>query len=134
MWDANTLGHDVNFVLRPSWAVARHEQAKGTVGKALSTLEGEQIRLEPFVLGTARRNDIRITGPQPSSISTQELDLAIVYMASQQARSTCSIPETKMTLLLILKRLLSSTSTWTLRPGPRLLLSPQGFHSGPLVE
>ncbi len=72
--------------------MARHEQAKGMIGNALSTLEGVQVRLEPLVLGTARRNDIRITGSRPASLSTQEFDLTIVSMASQQARAAVIDP------------------------------------------
>jgi hypothetical protein len=42
--------------------MARHEQAESAIGTALATLEGVQVRLEPLVIGTQRRDDIRITG------------------------------------------------------------------------
>ncbi len=61
--------------------MARHEQAKGIIGNALSTLEGVPVRLEPLVLSTARRNDIRISGSRPTALSTQESDLTIVSIA-----------------------------------------------------
>ena len=84
----NSMGRDEICSLRAPWTMARHEQAKGVIGQALSTLEGVQVRLEPLILNTQRRNDIQLIGSQASQLSSQEFDLTIVSLDSQDALST----------------------------------------------
>lgn len=74
--------------------MARHEQAKGIIGQALSTVEGVQIRLEPLIPNSQRRNDIRITASRASGLASQEFDLTIVSFANQAPEATNLPPTT----------------------------------------
>ncbi|RSH94163.1 hypothetical protein EHS25_003966 [Saitozyma podzolica] len=76
---------------RAPWTVARHEQAKHTIGTALATLAGVQVHLEPLITGTQRRNDIRITGSASSGLSSEDIDITITSLASQ-ASQTATLP------------------------------------------
>ena len=71
--------------------MARHEQAKRAIGTALATLEGVQVHLEPLITGTQRRNDIRITGSASSGLSSEDIDITIVSLASQDSQ-TATLP------------------------------------------
>jgi hypothetical protein len=71
--------------------VARQEQAKRTIGTALATLEGVQVHLEPFVNGTQRRDDIRIIESASSGLSSEDIDITIVSLASQDSQ-TATLP------------------------------------------
>jgi hypothetical protein len=87
----NRHGHDEICLRRAPWSVARHEQAKRTIGTALATLEGVQVHLEPLITGTQRRNDIRITGSASSGLSSEDIDITIVSLASQDSQ-TATLP------------------------------------------
>ncbi|GFZ47045.1 hypothetical protein JCM24511_04271 [Saitozyma sp. JCM 24511] len=76
---------------RAPLTVARHEQAKRTIGTALAMLEGIQVNLEPFTSSTQRRNDIRITGSWSSGLSSEDIDIAIISLASQDSQ-TATLP------------------------------------------
>jgi hypothetical protein len=71
--------------------VARHEQAKRTIGTALATLEGVHVRLEPLVFGTQLRDDIRITGSASSGLGSEDIDITTVSLASQDFQ-TATLP------------------------------------------
>jgi hypothetical protein len=87
----NQLGHDEICLRRAPWTMARHEQAKRTIGTALATLEGVQVHLEPLITRTQRRNDIRITGSASSGLGREDIDIAIVSLASQDSQ-TATLP------------------------------------------
>ncbi|GFZ50354.1 hypothetical protein JCM24511_08111, partial [Saitozyma sp. JCM 24511] len=87
----NQLGHDKICHRRAPWTMARHEQAKRAVGTALATVEGVQVHLEPFITGTQRRNDIRITGSAAIGLSSEDLDSTIVSLASLDSQ-TVTLP------------------------------------------
>jgi hypothetical protein len=53
--------------------------------------EGVQVHLEPLITGTQRRNDIRITGSAPGGLSSEDIDIAIVSLASQDSQ-TATLP------------------------------------------
>jgi hypothetical protein len=72
-------------------AVARHEQAKRAIGTALATVEGVQVHLEPLIAGTQCRNDIRITGSVSSGLSSEDIDITIISLASQESQ-TATLP------------------------------------------
>jgi hypothetical protein len=71
--------------------VVKHEPAKHETGQALATLDGVQVHLEPFVPGTQRRNDIRITGSASRGLSSEDIYITIVSFASQ-AYQTATLP------------------------------------------
>jgi hypothetical protein len=71
--------------------MARHEQAESAIGTALATLKGVQVRLEPLVIGTQRRDDIRISGSAPSGLGREDIDITIVSLASQNSQ-TATLP------------------------------------------
>jgi hypothetical protein len=85
------LGHDEICPRRAPWTRARHEQAKRAIGTALATLKGVQVRLEPLVIGTQRRDDIRISGSAPSGLGREDIDITIVSLASQNSQ-TATLP------------------------------------------
>jgi hypothetical protein len=87
----NQLGHNEICIRRAPWTVARHEQAKRVIGQALATLEGVQVQVEPLVIGTQRRDDIRIIGSAASGLSSEDIDIAIVSLASQDSQ-TATLP------------------------------------------
>jgi hypothetical protein len=59
----------------PTWTIARHEQAKRTIGKALAMMDEVHVPLEPLITGTQRRKDIRITGSAASGLSSADIDI-----------------------------------------------------------
>jgi hypothetical protein len=76
---------------RAPWTVARHKQAKHAIGTALATVEGVQAHLEPLITGKQCRNDIRITGLTSSGLSSEDIDITIVSLASQDSQ-TATLP------------------------------------------
>jgi hypothetical protein len=87
----NQLGHEEICLRRAPWTVVRHEQAKLTIGTALATLERLQVHLEPLITFSQRRNDIRITGSATSGLSSEDNDITIVSLASQDFQ-TATLP------------------------------------------
>jgi hypothetical protein len=88
------LRHDEICLRRATWTLARHEQAKQaerTIGTALATLARVQARLEPLIIGTQRRDDIRITGSAASGLSSEDTDINIVSLASLDSQ-TATLP------------------------------------------
>jgi hypothetical protein len=89
----NQLGHDEICLRRVSWTVARHEQAKRAIETALATVEGVQVHLEPLVIGTRCRDDIGLTGSASRGLGSEDIDITIVSLASQDpdhhAASAC---------------------------------------------
>ncbi|GFZ51760.1 hypothetical protein JCM24511_09528 [Saitozyma sp. JCM 24511] len=51
----------------------RHEPAKRAIETALATVDGVKVHLEPFVKGTPRRDDIRITGSAAGGLSSENM-------------------------------------------------------------
>ncbi|RSH85394.1 hypothetical protein EHS25_004790 [Saitozyma podzolica] len=76
---------------RAPWTVVRHEQAQRAIGTALATVEGVQVHLKPLITGTQRRNDIRITRSAASGLSSEDIDITIVSLASQDSQ-TATLP------------------------------------------
>jgi hypothetical protein len=58
---------------------------------ALATLEGVQVRLEPLVIGTQCRDDIRITGSASSGLGSEDIDITMVSLASLDSQ-TATLP------------------------------------------
>ncbi|GFZ48405.1 hypothetical protein JCM24511_06153 [Saitozyma sp. JCM 24511] len=58
---------------------------------AIATVEGVQVHLEPLITGTQRRNDIRIAGSTASGLSSEDIDITIVSLASQDSQ-TATLP------------------------------------------
>jgi hypothetical protein len=50
-----------------------------------------QVHLEPLITGTQRRNDIRITRSAASGLSSEDIRIAIVSLASQDSH-TATLP------------------------------------------
>ncbi|RSH85378.1 hypothetical protein EHS25_004774 [Saitozyma podzolica] len=67
------------------------EAAKRAFGTALGRLEGAQVHLEPLITGTQRRNDSRITGSASSGLSSEDIDITIISLASQDSQ-TATLP------------------------------------------
>jgi hypothetical protein len=72
-------------------AGAMTKRAERTIGTALATLARVQVRLEPLIIGTQRRDDIRITGSAASGLSSEDIDINIVSLASQDSQ-TATLP------------------------------------------
>jgi hypothetical protein len=87
LWSAKPAGTRRDMPQESPGTVARHEQAKRAIGTALATLEGVQVRLEPLVIGTQRRDDIRITGSASSGLSSEDIDITIISLASQDSQT-----------------------------------------------
>jgi hypothetical protein len=83
----NQLGHEEICLWRAPRTVVRHEQAKRAIGTAMATVEGVQVHLESLITGTQRRNDIRITGSASSGLSSEDIDITIVSLASQESQT-----------------------------------------------
>ena len=88
----NRFGHDEVCASRAKWTVARHEQVKHVLASTLSTLDGVQVTLEPFIAGTTRRNDICITGSRASGMANHEYDITVVSLATHDATATVPPP------------------------------------------
>jgi hypothetical protein len=67
--------------------VARHD----TIGIALPTLEGVQVHFEPFITCIQRRNNVRIFGSAASGLLNEDIDIAILSLASQDSQ-TATLP------------------------------------------
>ncbi|RSH95776.1 hypothetical protein EHS25_000868 [Saitozyma podzolica] len=50
-----------------------------------------QVHLEPLITGTQRRNHIRISGSASSGLGSEDIDIAIVSLASQDSK-TATLP------------------------------------------
>ncbi|GFZ50366.1 hypothetical protein JCM24511_08123, partial [Saitozyma sp. JCM 24511] len=83
---------------KTSWDTTRYAlgeplgQWQGTsrpnaVGTAVGTVEGVQVHLEPLINRTQRRKDIRITGSASSGLSSEDIDITIIPLASQDSQS-----------------------------------------------
>ena len=66
--------------------MARHEEAKYAIGTGLAALEAVQLHLVPFIAGTQPRNDIRIIGSASSGLSSEDIDITIVSLASRDSQ------------------------------------------------
>ena len=93
--DENELGHDEVCARREPWMVARHELVKKAIAGTLSSMEGVRVELEPSIGTTRRRNDIRVIGSRQSGIGSQEYDITVISLATQQARSTYLPPSVR---------------------------------------
>jgi hypothetical protein len=60
------------------------------IGTALVTVEGVQVHLEPFVAGTQRGSGLKITGSAPSGLSSEDIDITIISLASQASQAATS--------------------------------------------
>jgi hypothetical protein len=67
--------------------VARHEQAKRTIGTALATLEGVQVHLETSVTDTGHGDDIRIIGSAASGLPSEDINITIVSLAPPDSQT-----------------------------------------------
>ncbi|RSH89932.1 hypothetical protein EHS25_001918 [Saitozyma podzolica] len=56
-----------------------------------ATLERLQVRLEPLITVSQGRNDIRITRSASSGLSSADIDITIVSLASQESQ-TATLP------------------------------------------
>ena len=54
-------GHAESCHGRPQTTVARHETIKHIMAEGLGTISEAVIKVEPYIIGTARRNDISVT-------------------------------------------------------------------------
>ena len=81
--EASPFGHDEACTGRAPVTLGRHEQVKRLVHNTLSSCSRYRVVLEPLVPGTQLRTDLRITGPD----GVKELDITVVSLASQDARS-----------------------------------------------
>ena len=70
------------------WNIARHEQVKRAIGTALSKIEGARVQVEPEILNTRRRNDIRITGSEQSGIAWHQYDVTVVFLQTRDFMET----------------------------------------------
>jgi hypothetical protein len=89
------VGHAEVCVHRQRWSTARHEQVKRAIASALSKIPGVAVVVEPLIEGTARRNDIRITGSQASGVARHEYDVTVVSLSTRDSVNT-RIPPTSL--------------------------------------
>ncbi|MGV2364916.1 MAG UNVERIFIED_CONTAM: hypothetical protein MIN83_26280, partial [Paenibacillus polymyxa] len=82
------VGHAEVCVHRQSWSTARHEQVKRAIASALSKIQGVAVVVEPLIGGTARRNDIRVTGNPTSGIARHEYDVTVVSLSTRDSVNT----------------------------------------------
>jgi hypothetical protein len=59
--------------------------------RTIGTLEGVQVHIEPLITGTQGRNDLRITGSASSGLSSEDIEINIVSLASP-ASQTAMLP------------------------------------------
>ena len=81
-------GHAEVCTQRDRWNTARHEQVKRAIAAALSKIRGVTIVVEPLIDGTARRNDIRVTGNAESGIARHEYDVTVVSLSTRDSVNT----------------------------------------------
>jgi len=100
-----------------------------------------QIRLEPLILGSQRRNDIRITGSRHSALFTEEFDLTVVSLASQDSQATDlpsstseDAPAASRSSQLIHKHLSSVAAAKRRSHPPGLVFRPPAFSLGGMME
>jgi hypothetical protein len=89
----NSAGHAEVCTKGTKWTIARHEQVKYAIKRALETAEGVQVRVEPFIADTNRRNDLRVTGSEASGLSNHEYDVTVVSLACRDAVATNIPPQ-----------------------------------------
>ena len=82
------VGHAEVCVHRQRWNTARHEQVKRAIASALSKIQGVAIVVEPLIGGTARRNDIRVTGNPTSGVARHEYDVTVVSLSTRDSVET----------------------------------------------
>ena len=82
------VGHAEVCVHRHNWSTARHEQVKRAIASALSKIQGVAVVVEPLIGGTARRNDIRITGNPMSGVARHEYDVTVVSLSTRDSVNT----------------------------------------------
>ena len=82
------VGHAEVCVHRQRWSTARHEQVKRAIASALSKIQGVAVVVEPLIGGTARRNDIRVTGNPASGVSRHEYDVTVVSLSTRDSVNT----------------------------------------------
>jgi hypothetical protein len=61
------------------------------LGWPSATVEGVEVHLEPLITGTQRRNDVRITGSASSGLSSEDINITIVSLASLDSQ-TATLP------------------------------------------
>jgi hypothetical protein len=93
----NSAGHAEVCTKGTKWTIARHEQVKYAIKRALETAEGVQVRVEPFIADTNRRNDLRVTGSEASGLSNHEYDVTVVSLACRDAVATNLPPQIQPT-------------------------------------
>ena len=95
--ESSPFGHDEACTGRAPVTLGRHEQVKRLVNNTLSSNSKFRVVLEPLVPGTQLRTDLRITGPD----GVKEIDITVVSLASQDARSlsTCAHSDTSLSLV-----------------------------------
>jgi hypothetical protein len=94
--DAAPFGHDEACSGRAPVALGRHEQIKRLVNNTLTSNAKFRVVLEPLVPGTQLRTDLRIAGPD----GVRELDITVVSLASQDARSASARVHSDLSLSL----------------------------------
>ena len=82
------VSHAEVCVHRQRWNTARHEQVKRAIASALSRIQGVAVVVEPLIGGTARRNDIRVTGNPTCGIARHEYDVTVVSLSTRDSVNT----------------------------------------------
>ena len=82
------VGHAEVCIHRLRWNTARHEQVKRAIASALSKIQGVAVVVEPLIGGTARRNDIRVTGNPTSGVARHEYDVTVVSLSTRDSVNT----------------------------------------------
>jgi hypothetical protein len=90
----NSPSHVEICAHRSPWTLSRHENAKRVIYQALKSTQGVRAHMEPFAIDSDRRNDLRIEGSQSSGLSSEEIDLSIVSLASQRSVAVSLPPDT----------------------------------------
>ena len=75
---------------RRQWLTRRHELIKYAVARALSTIPGAVVRVEPYISGTVRRDDIRFTGSAESGSASFDLDIKVTSLGTVAFRNLLS--------------------------------------------
>jgi hypothetical protein len=85
---SSEVGHAEVCPHRARWNTARHEQVKRAIASAFSKMQGVTVVVEPLIEGTARRNDIRVTGDPESGIARHEYDVTVVSLSTRDSVNT----------------------------------------------
>jgi hypothetical protein len=67
--------------------LTKHEQAKRAIGIALVTLDAVQFHSNPLSPVTHQRSDVRIAGSASRSLSSEDIDIIIVSLASRASQT-----------------------------------------------